>query len=169
MTDDLSKLTLRFLAQPTEVNFGGKIHGGAVMKWIDQAGWAAAVAWAGRYCVTAYIGGISFEKPMTVGQLIEVRAQVAHTGRTSMHIVIDVYAGDPKQPNMTLACHCITVFVATDDDGKPTPVTTYVPKSDAERELQIYAQHFMELRKQTEAERAAFLTKRSAQGLNAEG
>ena len=53
-------ITLRFLAEPTDVNFGGKVHGGADMKWIDQAGYACAVGWSGYYCVTVYIGGISF-------------------------------------------------------------------------------------------------------------
>lgn len=37
-----------FLAQPTDVNFGGKVHGGMVMKWIDQAGYACAVSWSGH-------------------------------------------------------------------------------------------------------------------------
>ena len=42
------ELNLRFLAEPTDVNYGGKVHGGMVMKWIDQAGYAAAVGWAAR-------------------------------------------------------------------------------------------------------------------------
>ena len=48
------EITLRFLAEPTSVNFGGKVHGGAVMKWIDEAGYACAAGWSGRYCVTIY-------------------------------------------------------------------------------------------------------------------
>ena len=52
------EVTLRFLAEPTDVNYGGKVHGGAVMKWIDQAGYAAAVAWSGHCCVTVAVGGI---------------------------------------------------------------------------------------------------------------
>jgi acyl-CoA hydrolase len=54
------EITLRFLAEPGDVNFGGKVHGGAVMKWIDQAGYAYAVAWSRHYCVTVYVGGIRF-------------------------------------------------------------------------------------------------------------
>ena len=53
-------VTLRFLAQPVDVNFGGKVHGGSVMRWIDQAGYACAVRWSGHYCVTVYVGGIRF-------------------------------------------------------------------------------------------------------------
>jgi acyl-CoA hydrolase len=56
--------TLRFLAEPAHVNFGGKVHGGAVMKWIDQAGYACTAGWSGSYCVTAYVGGIQFMRPM---------------------------------------------------------------------------------------------------------
>lgn len=44
-------ITLRFLAEPSEVNFGCKVHGGTVMKWIDQAGYAGAVGWSGHICV----------------------------------------------------------------------------------------------------------------------
>ncbi len=67
--------TLRFLAEPAHVNFGGKVHGGAVMKWIVQAGYACAAGWSGSYCVTAYVGGIQFMRPIQVGELVEVRAR----------------------------------------------------------------------------------------------
>ena len=54
-----NSVTFRFLSEPADVNFGGKVHGGAVMKWIDQAGYTCAVGWSGRYCVTVYVGGWS--------------------------------------------------------------------------------------------------------------
>ena len=90
------QITLRFLAEPTDVNFGGKVHGGAVMKWIDLAAYACAAGWSGRYCITAYAGGIRFVQPIHVGNLVEVSAKVIDTGRTSMHVGVDVKAGDPK-------------------------------------------------------------------------
>ncbi|HET6552306.1 MAG TPA: hotdog domain-containing protein, partial [Dyella sp.] len=58
------EVNFRFLAQPTDVNFGGKVHGGMVMKWIDQAGYACAVGWSGKYCVTVAVGGIRFVQPI---------------------------------------------------------------------------------------------------------
>ena len=64
MSNKSRNLTLRFLAEPTDVNFGGKVHGGIVMKWIDQAGYACATQWSGNYCVTVYVGGIRFLKPI---------------------------------------------------------------------------------------------------------
>ena len=60
MSGQQHALSMRFLAEPTDVNFGGKVHGGIVMKWIDQAGYAAAVGWSGKYSVTVAVGGIRF-------------------------------------------------------------------------------------------------------------
>ena len=63
----MSSITLRFLAEPSTVNFGGKVHGGTVMKWIDEAGYACATSWAKRYCVTVSVGSIRFQKPIRIG------------------------------------------------------------------------------------------------------
>src|SRR5918993_4279029 len=88
-------LTLRFLAEPTDVNYGGKVHGGVVMKWIDQAGFAAAVGWSGRYCVTVAVGGIRFVAPIRISDLVSVAATLVRTGRTSMQFAVDVRARSP--------------------------------------------------------------------------
>ncbi|ABU73128.1 hypothetical protein VIBHAR_05222 [Vibrio campbellii ATCC BAA-1116] len=97
MSSGQRDITLRFLAEPGDVNFGGKVHGGAVMKWIDLAAYACSAAWSGKYCITAYAGGIRFVAPIHVGNLVEVSAKVIYTGRSSMHIAIDVQASDPKE------------------------------------------------------------------------
>jgi acyl-CoA hydrolase len=86
------EVTFRFLAQPTDVNFGGKVHGGMVMKWIDQAGYACAVAWSGAYCVTVSVSGIHFVAPIRIGDLVSVHARLIHTGTSSMHLAVDVMA-----------------------------------------------------------------------------
>lgn len=146
------ELTLRFLAEPTDVNFGGKVHGGAVMKWIDQAGYACAVAWSGCYCVTVYIGGIRFYKPIFIGQIVEVKATLAHTGNSSMHIAIDVSATDPKTGVCKKTTRCIVVFVAIDDGGDPVVVPRWVSQSDEEKRLEKYVTRLIELRKEQEKE-----------------
>lgn len=145
-------VTLRFLAEPTDVNFGGKVHGGAVMKWIDQAGYTCAVGWSGRYCVTAYVGGIRFYRPILIGNLVEVRARVIYTGRTSMHIAVDVWAGDPKDRQFAKTTHCIIIFVAVDEAGTPTPVPDWQPQSAEDRAMWNYALRLMDLRKGIEEE-----------------
>lgn len=146
------EITLRFLAQPTDVNFGGKVHGGSVMKWIDQAGYACAVGWSGRYCVTVYVGGIRFYRPIQLGSLVEVSAKVIYTGKTSMHVAVDVQAGDPKDGRFSRTTHCVIVFVAVNDHGSPTEVSPWVPQSDDEQAEQQYAIRLMELRQSIEDE-----------------
>ncbi|WP_299494270.1 acyl-CoA thioesterase [uncultured Shewanella sp.] len=148
MSGQENAITLRFLAEPADVNFGGKVHGGAVMKWIDLAGYACAAGWSGKYCITAYAGGIRFLKPIYVGNIVEVSARVSYTGRTSMHLSIEVQAGDPKGAERHLTTNCILIMVAVDDVGLPTPVPEWVPKTKQEIRDRESALKLMELRKQ---------------------
>jgi acyl-CoA hydrolase len=145
-------VTLRFLAEPGDVNFGGKVHGGAVMKWIDQAGYTCAAGWTGSYCVTVYLGGLHFLGPIRVGELVELRALVIRTGRTSLDIAIDVYSGDPTSPVRRRTGHCVIVFVSLDADGRPTAVPPWRAESEIDRALEGYAARLAVLRKQMDVE-----------------
>ncbi len=140
------EITLRFLAEPAMVNFGGKMHGGSVMKWIDQAGYTCAVGWSGQYCVTVYVGGIRFYKPIFIGHLVEVRAKIIYTGNTSMHVAVDVFSRDPKHNDMVKNTHCIIVFVAVDEHGTAIAVPAWQPQTDEDQSLQRYATRLMDLR-----------------------
>lgn len=148
------EITLRFLAEPTDVNFGGKVFGGSVMKWIDHAGYACASGWAGRYCVTAYVGGIQFEHPIAIGDLVETRARVLMTGRTSMHIAVDVYSRAPIAEEYARTTHCLMVFVAVDEAGHPVPVPSWQPQTAADQAQAEYAARMKALSLEIEAERA---------------
>lgn len=159
MTEQLKpqrEMTLRFLAEPTDINFGGKVHGGAVMKWIDQAAYACAAGWSGQYCVTVYVGGIRFYKPVVIGNVVEVQARVIYTGRTSMHIAVDVWAFDPRSRERNKTTHCIIIFVAMDEEQHPTPVPAWVPETDEDRKLSGYAVRLMQLRESIEQEMQGF-------------
>ena len=128
----MSSITLRFLAEPSTVNFGGKVHGGTVMKWIDEAGYACATAWAKRYCVTVYVGGIRFHRPIRIGDLVEVEARLAYTGNSSMNIDVEVRSGDIKTGVLHTTTECLIVFVAVDENGKTVPVDTWTPETPGE-------------------------------------
>lgn len=154
------ELVLRFLAEPTDVNYGGKVHGGAVMKWIDQAGYAAAVGWSGRYSVTVAVGGIRFVSPIRTSDLVTVRTRLVYTGTTSMHFAVDVMARDPGletagsgaagagQSEDRLCTHCIIVFVALDEvEGRPAPVPEWRPATVEDERLSEYATQVMALSK----------------------
>src|ERR1700743_2536965 len=129
------EVNFRFLAQPTDVNFGGKVHGGMVMKWIDQAGYTCAVGWSGRYCVTVYVGGIRFIRPIHIRNVVEVHAKVIYTGNTSMPIAVDVLAGDPREEGFHKTTHCVIVFVAMTEDGKTAQVQKWNPESEDDQAL----------------------------------
>jgi acyl-CoA hydrolase len=126
-------LTFRFLAEPTDVNFGGKVHGGMVMKWIDQAGYAAAVGWSGKYCVTVAVGGIEFVRPIMIGDLVSVCCRLIRTGNSSMQFGVTVTAQNLQSGAETRATNCVIVFVALDDAGRPTPVPHWEPLSPSQR------------------------------------
>ena len=153
----MREITLRFLAEPGEVNFGGKVHGGAVMRWIDQAGYSCAVGWSGSYCVTVYVGGIRFLKPIQIGELVEVEARVIYTGNTSMHIAVDVWARALTGASRQRTTHCIIVFVAMSGEGAPVQVPAWEPVQDSDLKLRDYALRLMQLRQGIEEEMAGFL------------
>ncbi len=132
-------LDLQFLAEPTDVNFGGKVHGGMLMKWMDQAGYACAVGWTGRYCVTVSVGAIRFRNPVLVGQLVHLHAQVVHTGHSSVHVFVSVEAMDAKTQQARETNHCIMTFVAMNDAGEMTNVPAWEPQSSDDYLLEHYA------------------------------
>lgn len=150
-------ITLRFLAEPQDVNFGGKVHGGAVMKWIDLAAYACAAGWSGRYCVTAYAGGIRFVAPIHVGSLVEVEAKVIHTGNSSMHIALEVNACDPKSLNRRLTTHCIVIMVAVDETGQKISIPSWEPETEKDIKQHNAAVKLMEMRKKIGEEMEIFV------------
>ena len=140
----MSSIILRFLAEPSTVNFGGKVHGGTVMKWIDEAGYACATSWSKRYCVTVFLGSIRFHRPIMIGDLVEVEARLAYTGTTSMNISVDVRSGDMKGGQLEITTECLIVFVSVDSHGRPMPVAAYNPETPGDIALAQRAKAHLE-------------------------
>ncbi|MDO5495332.1 MAG: hotdog domain-containing protein, partial [bacterium] len=142
------RITLRFLASPTdETKDGNSIQAGRVLEWIDKAGYACAAGYSGTYCVTAYVGNVEFKRPIRPGDLIEATAQIIHTGRTSMQILVVVESANPRSGEFELATHCLLVFVAKDADGRPTPVPPWRPRTSEDERLAAGALERIETRK----------------------
>ena len=139
--NDNSRTDFRFLAEPTDVNFGGKVHGGMVMKWIDQASYACAAQWSKRYCVTVSANAIRFIRPILVGQMVWLQARIVHTGKTSMHIYVVVRASDPKDDKMVVTNRCFITFMAVDEAGFPVEVPVFTPENDEDKMLEKVAMH----------------------------
>lgn len=152
-----NKTVFQFISEPSDVNYGGNVHGGSVMKWIDQAGYACASSWSSSYCVTVYVGGIRFISPIKIGHIVKVEAEVIYTGRTSMHIAINVFSRNIKRKDFEKKTHCIIVFVAVDDEGHSAEVPKFVPTTDQDFEMEKYAIKLMDLRKKIEDEMKPFM------------
>ena len=150
-------VTFQFISEPTDVNFGGNVHGGSVMKWIDQVGYACASNWSGTYCVTVYVGGIRFYQPIKIGEIVKLESKVILTGNSSMHISIDVFSRNVKEKQFEKKTHCIIVFVAVDENGKAMEVPKWIPTTEKELQLEQYAKKLMNLRKDIEDEMKPFL------------
>ncbi|HSC38851.1 MAG TPA: acyl-CoA thioesterase [Chitinophagaceae bacterium] len=153
-------VTFRFLSEPSDVNFGGKVHGGAVMKWIDQAAYTCAVNWSSQYCVTVYVGGIRFLNPIHIGDIVEVQARLIYTGRSSMHISVDIATLNPKTKAEAKATHCVIVFAAVDDTGKTVAVPKWEPQTEDDQTLERYAIRLGEMRKEINEEMLLHFSKK---------
>lgn len=152
-----NKIRFQFISEPSDVNYGGKVHGGMVMKWIDQTAFACASNWNESYCVTVYVGGIRFYKPINIGDLILVDAEVIYTGSSSIHIAVDVFAKKIGTKEYEKKTHCVIVFVAVGEDGKPIAAKKWVPKTEEQLQREQYAIKLRDLRTEIEAEMKAYL------------
>ncbi|MFY9263311.1 MAG: acyl-CoA thioesterase [Actinomycetaceae bacterium] len=139
--------TLRFLAAPTDVNWGGKVHGGYVMHWIMKAGQLVAERWSHGRAEAVYAGGFRFYRPILIGDLIEVDARMIYSSGSEMHVSVWVRSGDPRGRDLLTATHCIIVFSARNDDGDDVVVRPWIPRLPEDRALERHAVDLIEIRK----------------------
>jgi acyl-CoA thioesterase YciA len=116
------ELTLRISAMPADTNANGDIFGGWVMARMDQAGGIAGVERAQGRVVTVKVDSMTFIKPMKVGDVLCVYADVDKIGRTSMNFHIEAWAQRFQTTVMEKVTEATFIFVAVDDDGKPRVV-----------------------------------------------
>lgn len=131
----MHSITLRFLAPFTGMHAGGRISGGTVLGWVDEAGFACASAWAHGDCVTAFIGSAHFLRPVHSGELVEVRAYLAFTGDTSMSLAMEVHSGAVGAANLHQVLHCAAVYVALEPAGSPRAVDRWTPETPGDMAL----------------------------------
>jgi acyl-CoA hydrolase len=122
MTLPKHELTMTLLMTPDMANFSGNVHGGTVLKLLDQVAYACASRYAGRYVVTLSVDQVTFREPIHVGELVTFMASVNHTGTTSMEIGIKVMAEDIRSQTTRHANSCFFTMVAMNDDRKPVAV-----------------------------------------------
>jgi len=121
------------LMTPDTANFSGKVHGGTILKLLDQAAYACASRYAAAYVVTLSVDQVVFRQPVHVGELVTLLSSVNHTGNSSMEVGIKVIAENIRTQEKRHVNSCFFTMVAVDDQGKPTPVPPLRPFSPDER------------------------------------
>lgn len=141
-----SRTTLSQLMHPEHANLLGNVHGGWIMKLVDEAGALACMRHAQRKVVTVAIDSLVFREPIRIGDLIILNAEVSYTGRTSMEATVEVHAEDPVTGEQTHTNTAYLVYVALDDRGTPTTVPPLQAESEEERQRMKQAQERQEQR-----------------------
>jgi 4-hydroxybenzoyl-CoA thioesterase len=140
------RLLLRFLATPRDVNWGGRVHGGTVMRWIDETAQACARSWTRRRTVGVYAGGIHFHAAVEIGALVEVESRILHTGPHSVHLATHVRSADPVVGEYRTTTRCMSVFVPLDETGGAAEVAPLPLLSDEDRRLDRHALDLIAMR-----------------------
>ena len=151
MTDlPAHQLSMTVLMTPDMANFSGNVHGGTILKLLDQVAYACASRYAGRYVVTLSVDQVMFRQPIHVGELVTFLASVNYTGSSSMEIGIKVIAENIRSKVVRHANSCFFTMVAVDDAGKPAPVPALTPATPDEQRRWAAAKVRRELRQELE-------------------
>jgi uncharacterized protein (TIGR00369 family) len=127
-----SQVTLAVAMNPADANPLGDVHGGVIMKLVDEAGGICAIRHARRPTVTVTMDSVTFLSPVRVGDLVTLRASINWVGRTSIEVGIRVEAENVLTGQVTHTNSAYAVYVALDDGGKPTPVPPLLLENDEE-------------------------------------
>jgi len=127
------QLTMTVLMTPDTANFAGNVHGGNILKLLDQVAYACASRYAGRYVVTLSVDRVIFRQPVHVGDLVTFLACVNHTGTSSMEVGIKVVAENIRTQEVRHVNSCYFTMVAVGDDNKPVAVPPLRPFTPDER------------------------------------
>lgn len=121
------QLSMTVLMTPDTANFSGKVHGGTVLKLLDQVAFACASRYAASYVVTLSVDQVMFRQPIQVGELLTFLAAVNHTGTSSMEVGIKVIAENIRTQVQRHVNSCFFTMIAVDDHGKPQAVPPLEP------------------------------------------
>ncbi len=132
-TVDETRIVMSRIMQPPDANSWGNVHGGAIMRLVDEAGGAVAIRHSRSQSVTVAMDRIVFKQPVHIGDLLTIRACLTYTGRTSMEVQAEIEAENMRTGEIRHAGTCYLVYVALDDAGRPMPVPPLIVRTPEER------------------------------------
>ena len=127
-------LTMTVLMTPDMVNFSGNVHGGAMLKLLDQVAYACAVRYSGRYAVTLAVEKVVFKLPVHVGELATFMARINYVGKTSMEVGIKVVTENPRNGECRHVMTCFFYMISVDENRKPVELDPFTPETDEDKE-----------------------------------
>jgi uncharacterized protein (TIGR00369 family) len=142
-----SRVTLSALMGPQDANNHGNVHGGVIMKMVDEVGALAAMRHARAPVVTVVVDSVTFLEPIRVGHLVQCDAELTYVGRTSMEVRVRVTSENPLTGTSSVTNNAYLVYVALDPEGRPTPVPRLTFTTDDEHRRAEEARERQEYRK----------------------
>jgi acyl-CoA hydrolase len=128
-----SRIQLSQMMMPEHANIYGNVHGGWIMKLVDEAGALASTRHAAHRTVTVAIDQMIFRHPIHIGDLVILNAEVTYAGRTSMEVEVNVIAENPISGEQIHTNAAYLVYVALDDNGKPTQIPPLMVETPEEQ------------------------------------
>ena len=129
-----SRIQIAQLMHPEHANILGHVHGGWIMKLVDEAGALACMRHAQKRVVTVAVDSLVFREPIKIGDLVILNAEVTYTGRTSMEVEVQVIAENPITGERIHTNTAYLVFVGLDDEGRPTPIPELITETEEEKQ-----------------------------------
>ena len=134
------------IVMPNDTNPMNNLMGGNLLKWMDIACGICGGKHANRIVVTAAVDNVSFSRPIKIGDIVTIHAQVTRAFNTSMEIFVEVYKENYKSAERIKCNEAFYTFVAMDDDGRPVEVSELVPETEEEQKKFVGAMRRRELR-----------------------
>ena len=143
-------LTMSVLMTPDTANFRGNVHGGVMLKMLDEVAYSCASRYAGNYVVTLTVDQVVFKQPVHIGELVTFLAMVNFTGRTSLEVGVKVVAEDIRARTQRHTISCYFTMVALDEGGRTVEVPPLEPETADDRRRHAAAQARRAFRREVE-------------------
>jgi acyl-CoA hydrolase len=134
-TPSQSAVEMTELVLPNDTNLLGNLLGGRMMHWMDIAGAMAATRHSNKVVATVAIDSVDFRHPVRMGEIVTLKAKLTWVGNTSMEVMVNAYAENPKSGAVIHTNQAFFTFVALDGNGKPSPVPQLRLETQEERDL----------------------------------
>ncbi len=126
-------VTVSYAVMPSDANPAGNVHGGVIMKHIDNTGAIVAVRHSRRFCVTASVDRLDFHNPGYIGELLTLKASLNLVGRSSMEVGVRVQAENMISGEVRHIASAYLTYVCLDENRRPMPVPPLVLETEEDQ------------------------------------